>query len=82
MERASRRLLAEDANDASPPTATSLPWEGRGRRADWCALRKAGRTPMVPWFVPDVATSAAADAGERPSTAEDAQDAAQPVALT
>ena len=28
----------------------SLPWEGKGRRADWCALRKAGRSAMVPWM--------------------------------
>ena len=25
-----------------------LPWEGTGKRAEWCVLRKQGRTPMVP----------------------------------
>ena len=28
----------------------ALPWEGKGRRAQWTVLRKEGRAPMVPWY--------------------------------
>ena len=37
-------------DDASTVRSGPLPWEGKGKRADWAALRHAGRSPMVPWY--------------------------------
>ena len=44
--------LARDENEDEEvvdDVQTSLPWEGKGRRREWCTLRKAGRAPMAPW---------------------------------